>query len=78
MTVRDDIARRDAIDREQMRPAPDAITMYNDHLEPDETVALILGYLRQRQAAAGTVATTEAGGVDEREAAQVWASALLA
>lgn len=56
--VRADIARRDEIDRAQMHPAPDAITLYNDHLEPDETVALILGYLRQRQAA-GTVAVAE-------------------
>jgi cytidylate kinase len=57
--VRAEIARRDEIDHAQMHPAPDAITLYNDHLEPDETVALILGYLRQRQTAAGPVAAAE-------------------
>jgi CMP/dCMP kinase len=47
--VRDDMARRDAIDSTQLRPAPDAITINNDHLEPEETVERILEYLRQRQ-----------------------------
>ncbi len=46
--VRDEIARRDAVDRAQMHPAPDAITINNDHLEPAETVERILEYLRQR------------------------------
>ncbi|HEX6121941.1 MAG TPA: (d)CMP kinase, partial [Ktedonobacterales bacterium] len=57
--VRADIARRDEIDRAQMRPAPDAITLQNDHLEPEQTVELILGELRQRQAAAGLMAAAE-------------------
>jgi cytidylate kinase len=47
--VREDIARRDAVDRAQSHPAPDAITINNDHLEPAETVEHILEYLRQRQ-----------------------------
>lgn len=47
-----DIARRDAIDQAQMRPAEDAITINNDHLAPAETVARILDELRRRQARA--------------------------
>jgi cytidylate kinase len=57
--VRADIARRDEIDRALMHPAPDAITLHNDHLEPDQTVELILDELRQRQAAAGLIAAAE-------------------
>jgi len=57
--VRDDIARRDAIDREQMRPAADAIPINNDHLEPPETVELILEYLRQRREQAAQISLAE-------------------
>ncbi|MGE5334576.1 MAG: (d)CMP kinase [Nitrososphaerota archaeon] len=46
--VREDIARRDAKDKDQMRPAPDAYTINNDHLTADETVARILTLLHQR------------------------------
>jgi cytidylate kinase len=47
--VRAEIARRDEKDREQMRPAPDAFTINNDHLTAEETVARILTLLRQRR-----------------------------
>jgi cytidylate kinase len=57
--VRDDLARRDAIDRAQMHPAPDAITINNDHLEPDETVELILVHLRRLQEHSGQITTAE-------------------
>ena len=45
--VRAEIARRDEKDREQMRPAPDAVTINNDHLTAEETVARILTLLRE-------------------------------
>src|SRR5260370_18023216 len=40
--VRDDISQRDAKDAAQMRPAPDAIGINNDHLQPAEVADRIL------------------------------------
>ena len=48
--VRAEIARRDEKDRDQMRPAPDAHTINNDHLTAEETVARILTLLREHRA----------------------------
>ncbi|MBF6589459.1 MAG: (d)CMP kinase [Ktedonobacterales bacterium] len=61
--VHDDIARRDATDQAQMRPAPDAIMLHNDHLEPEQTVEHILRYLRERLERSGKVLASE----DQRE-----------
>lgn len=47
-TVRDEMAQRDAIDQQQLRPAPDAVVINNDHLQPEETVARILAILAER------------------------------
>lgn len=46
--VREEIARRDEKDKDQMQPAPDAYTINNDHLTAEETVAKILTLLHQR------------------------------
>ncbi len=46
--VRDDISQRDAKDAAQMRPAPDAIGINNDHLEAGEVVERILELLAER------------------------------
>lgn len=47
-TVHRDIATRDERDRTQMQPAADAVVINNDELEPAETVALIMGIIRER------------------------------
>lgn len=44
--VRAEMQRRDANDAAQMRSVPGAITLHNDDLEPEETVAIILGYIQ--------------------------------
>lgn len=46
--VREDMVQRDAKDAAQMRIAPDAIVIHNDHLMPEETVARILTIIRER------------------------------
>jgi cytidylate kinase len=46
--VRDDISQRDAKDAAQMRPAPDAVGINNDHLEAGEVVERILELLAER------------------------------
>jgi cytidylate kinase len=40
--VRIDIARRDALDRHVMQPAPDALIISSDGLTPDEVIAAVL------------------------------------
>lgn len=47
-TVREDMARRDAIDQQQLHPAADAVVINNDHLQPEETVERILAILAER------------------------------
>ena len=46
--VRREIAQRDALDMPNMRIAPDAVTLNNDHLQADEVVELILKLLDER------------------------------
>jgi cytidylate kinase len=43
--VREDIARRDALDAAQMRQAEDAVVIHTDAMQADEVVAYILGML---------------------------------
>ncbi|HEU4324751.1 MAG TPA: (d)CMP kinase [Roseiflexaceae bacterium] len=45
--VQDDVARRDALDRHVMVPAPDAIVIQGDNLSPEEEVELVLEHLRK-------------------------------
>lgn len=45
--VQDDVARRDALDRHVMTPAPDAIVIQGDDLSPEEEVELVLEYLQK-------------------------------
>lgn len=46
--VRDEVARRDALDRHVMFPAPDAIILDCDHLSPKDEVEVILAHLNER------------------------------
>lgn len=48
--VRDEIRRRDAIDEPNMRRAPDAKTINNDHLQADDVVDRIVEMLAERRA----------------------------
>jgi CMP/dCMP kinase len=48
--VRQEIAQRDTIDAPNTRPAADAITINNDHLQADEVVDRILALLGERRA----------------------------
>jgi len=43
--VRDEIARRDALDQHVLRPAADAVVLGTDGLSPDDEVAWVLAYL---------------------------------
>jgi cytidylate kinase len=45
--VRDEIARRDELDRHVMQPAPDAVLLNTDGLTPDQEVDWILAYIAQ-------------------------------
>jgi CMP/dCMP kinase len=47
-TVRDDLARRDALDQHVMRPADDALLLVTDGLSPDDEVAWILDQIARR------------------------------
>ena len=40
--VRDDVARRDALDRQVSAPAPDAVVITSDELSPADEVDLII------------------------------------
>jgi CMP/dCMP kinase len=46
--VRDDLARRDALDRHVMQPASDALLLHTDGLSLDDEVAWIMNHIRQR------------------------------
>lgn len=48
--VRDDISRRDALDRHVMAPAPDAVVISSDGLSPDEVAELVLARIRNQKA----------------------------
>jgi CMP/dCMP kinase len=48
-TVKDEIARRDAIDAPHTRVAPGAFRLNNDHLEVDQVVEMILQIIRDRR-----------------------------
>jgi CMP/dCMP kinase len=43
-----DLARRDALDQHVMAPAPDALVLSNETLQPSEEVDLILAYLAEQ------------------------------
>ena len=64
--VRGDMARRDAGDATQMRHAPDAVVINNDHLLPEETVARILTILTEMRERARS--QEHAGGANAGEA----------
>ena len=49
--VRREIEERDALDAENMRPAPDAVVINNDHLQADEVVERIMALLAGRRTA---------------------------
>jgi cytidylate kinase len=44
-TIEADVARRDALDRHIMAPAPDALVLHSDTLSPEQEVEVILDYL---------------------------------
>lgn len=47
--IRADIARRDALDRHVMEPAPDALIVHSDNLSPEQVVEGIVAHLMQDQ-----------------------------
>lgn len=47
--IREDIARRDALDRHVMEPAPDALIFHSDNLSPEQEVEAIVAHLMQSQ-----------------------------
>jgi cytidylate kinase len=47
--VRDEIERRDSLDRHVMQPAADAVILRTDGLSPDDEVAWVLDYIARRQ-----------------------------
>ena len=44
--IREDVARRDALDRHVMQPAPDALVLRCDDLSPEDEIELILEHIR--------------------------------
>ncbi|MEN9936536.1 MAG: hypothetical protein RLZZ387_3115 [Chloroflexota bacterium] len=46
--IREEIARRDGLDRHVMEPAPDAIVIVSDGLSPDEVVSIVMAQIQER------------------------------